>query len=164
MKNQIKILTLVLSFAAISAVALASDSSLQKAYGKFKARRINQLPELSYFDGEVGLEYAIMNSGVQVVGNRLLIVTDLDPSLPKLLGTVADDRTPLSGFLNMNGTVANLRVRSDGTLAATIPGFALNWYSANSLQVEVFDGPPTPSGAPTGRKIHRWVTATGSLL
>lgn len=164
MNNPIKIFAIILSMTALVAVTFATESPLQRAHGKLKASRIKQLPELSYFNGEVGLEYAVVNSSSQVIGDRVLIVTDLDPTLPKLLGTVSDDRAPLSGVLSMNGAIVNLRLRSDGLLAGTIPGFALNWYSTNSLQVEVFDGPADPSGAPTGRRIHRWVTATGSLL
>lgn len=115
--------------------------------------------EISYFNGEVGIEFTLRSKSSVIRSGRDLIVEDLDPTLPKLMGGVVDDRRPLSGIADINGTVLHLKLLPDRTLQASVPKSAINWIGGNLLTVDVFDGPPASDGTPTGERIASWITS-----
>jgi hypothetical protein len=156
MNKRSKIALIALGVTTLVATALAQNPVLAPFNQALKARLVKNAPEVTYFNGEVGIEFQIKNTGFSTIGDRDVIVIDLDPSLPKLMGGVTDDRVPLSARLDMNGTVISLSMMPNGNLKATIPQSAVNWFSGNYLTVEVFDGPADANGNPTGKRIVGW--------
>jgi hypothetical protein len=158
MKKRTNVAILALGCTALVATAFARTPVIQQAALSAQSRLIKPIAEVTYFNGIVGVEFRIRKNGSSTIGNRDVIVVDLDPSLPKLVGGVTDNRTPRSGYLDVNGTIINLTPQADATLKATIPQSAINWFGGNSLSVEVYDGPPTASGAPIGKRFVGWST------
>lgn len=162
MNKRTKIFAGALSLLALSAGTLAQQG--QQAADSIKARRLADRPELTYYDGHVGVEFQVKNLADTPVGDREVRVIDLDPSLPKLRGGVLDDRAPRSGVMELNGMLFPLEVLPDGGLRGKLPQGAFHWYSSNVLTVRVFDDYATPSGNPSGRPVVTWRVATGSLF
>jgi hypothetical protein len=156
MNKRSKTAIIALGITTLVATALAQSPVLGPLNQALKARLVKNGPEVTYFNGEVGIEFRIKNTGFSTIGDREVVVIDLDPAQPKLMGGVTDDRVPLSGRLDMNGTVISLSTMSNGDLKATIPQSAVNWFSSNYLTVEVFDGPADANGNPTGKRIVGW--------
>lgn len=158
MQKRTKIAAIALSVGALMATAFGQTQVFRQFTQAFRAKLVKPIPEVTYFNGNVGVEFQIKNNGYSTIGSRDLIVVDLDPNAPKLMGGVTDDRPPLSGTIDVNGTIVNLVPLPNGNLKATIPQSAINWFSGNYLSVDVYDGPPDANGYPTGQRFVGWST------
>lgn len=141
---------------ALPPVQQTAQSALQSA----QARALARVPPVTYWLGEVGLEFQVRDIGPPGLGHKRLVVKDMVPTDSRLFaldGTsvLVDDRAPVSGHLLLNGNTVPLQAGL-GELYANIPQSAFSWFGSNTLLVQVFDG--------SGAHIADWRVSTGSLL
>ncbi len=144
MKNK-----LILCIGATVALAVATlaapqiQSAISGQLSTAKARALKSGPQ-TYWIGEVGIHFAIHDVGISDYGDKRVVVTDMNPSDPRLFASdgqhvLIDDRAPASGTVDLNGHILPLTFLPTGELTARLPQAWFDWVGGNNIDIEVFD-------------------------